>query len=78
MFAAVKRPRRRVEHIESFVDRVRVDRANGVVSVVDAVLSAGTYNRTGIDTTSSFSRHIEIDLGAGYPLLTTKQMDGCR
>ncbi|MHC3439016.1 thymidylate synthase [Natrialbaceae archaeon A-gly3] len=50
------------------------------LEAVDAVLSSGTYkpNRTGVDTISSFSQHYEIDLGEGYPLLTTKRMDGYR
>ena len=50
------------------------------LEAVDAVLSSGTYkpNRTGVDTISSFSQHYEVDLGEGYPLLTTKQMDGYR
>ncbi|MCU4752235.1 thymidylate synthase [Halobacteria archaeon AArc-curdl1] len=50
------------------------------LDLVDAVLSEGAYkpNRTGVDTISSFSQHYEIDLEAGYPLLTTKKMDGYR
>ncbi len=50
------------------------------LEAVDAVLSSGTYkpNRTGVDTISSFSQHYEVDLGDGYPLLTTKRMDGYR
>jgi len=50
------------------------------LELVDSVLSAGTYkpNRTGVDTISSFSQHYEIDLQEGYPLLTTKKMDGYR
>ena len=50
------------------------------LELVDAVLSGGTYkpNRTGVDTISSFSQHYEIDLQEGYPLLTTKRMDGYR
>ncbi|WP_254768115.1 thymidylate synthase [Salinilacihabitans rarus] len=50
------------------------------LDLVDAVLSGGAYkpNRTGVDTISSFSRHYEVDLGEGYPLLTTKKMDGYR
>ena len=50
------------------------------LDLVDAVLSDGAYkpNRTGVDTISRFSHHYEIDLGAGYPLLTTKRMDGFR
>ena len=50
------------------------------LDLVDSVLSSGSYkpNRTGVDTISSFSQHYEIDLGRGYPLLTTKKMDGYR
>ncbi|ELY43069.1 thymidylate synthase [Natronorubrum sulfidifaciens] len=50
------------------------------LELVDTVLSDGTYkpNRTGVDTISSFSEHYEVDLQEGYPLLTTKQMDGYR
>ncbi|WP_247000335.1 thymidylate synthase [Halosolutus gelatinilyticus] len=50
------------------------------LDLVDAVLSEGTYkpNRTGVDTISSFSEHYEVDLREGYPLLTTKSMDGFR
>ncbi|MFC4437429.1 MULTISPECIES: thymidylate synthase [Natrialbaceae] len=50
------------------------------LDLVDSVLSDGSYkpNRTGVDTISSFSEHYEVDLQEGYPLLTTKQMDGYR
>ncbi|WIV66646.1 thymidylate synthase [Natrialbaceae archaeon AArc-T1-2] len=50
------------------------------LELVESVLGTGTYkpNRTGIDTVSSFSQHYEVDLGEGYPLLTTKRMDGYR
>ncbi|ELY84875.1 thymidylate synthase [Natrialba taiwanensis] len=50
------------------------------LDLVDAALSEGAYkpNRTGVDTISSFSEHYEVDLREGYPLLTTKQMDGYR
>ncbi|MDG5759527.1 thymidylate synthase [Natronococcus sp. A-GB1] len=50
------------------------------LELVDSVLSAGTYkpNRTGVDTISSFSEHYEVDLREGFPLLTTKKMDGYR
>ncbi len=50
------------------------------LDLVDSVLSGGTYkpNRTGVDTISRFSRHYEVDLRKGYPLLTTKRMDGYR
>ena len=48
--------------------------------LVSQVLSAGTYepNRTGVDTVAAFSHHYEVDLGEGFPLLTTKKMDGYR
>jgi len=48
--------------------------------LVADVLSRGTYkpNRTGVDTVAAFSRHYEVDLAAGFPLLTTKRMDGYR
>ncbi|RQH00001.1 thymidylate synthase [Natrarchaeobius oligotrophus] len=50
------------------------------LELVDATLSDGAYkpNRTGVDTISSFSEHYEVDLEEGYPLLTTKRMDGYR
>ncbi|ARS91450.1 thymidylate synthase [Natrarchaeobaculum aegyptiacum] len=50
------------------------------LELVDAALGTGTYkpNRTGVDTISSFSEHYEVDLQEGYPLLTTKKMDGYR
>jgi len=50
------------------------------LDLVDSVLTEGAYkpNRTGVDTVSAFSRHYEVDLQEGFPLLTTKQMDGYR
>ncbi len=44
------------------------------------VLTNGTYkpNRTAVDTISDFSHHYTIDLQNGFPLLTTKKMDGFR
>ena len=50
------------------------------LNLVDDVLSNGNYkpNRTGVDTISTFSQSYEIDLQEGYPLLTTKKMDGFR
>ncbi len=49
-------------------------------NLVRTALANGTYkpNRTGVDTISSFSQHYKLDLENGYPLLTTKQMDGFR
>ena len=35
-------------------------------------------NRTGVDTVAAFSHHYEVDLAEGFPLLTTKRMDGYR
>ena len=48
--------------------------------LVSDVLSGGTYksNRTGVDTVAAFSQHYEVDLREGFPLLTTKRMDGYR
>jgi thymidylate synthase len=48
--------------------------------LVDAVLSSGAHkpNRTGVDTLSAFSRHYEVDLAEGFPLLTTKDLSGFR
>jgi thymidylate synthase len=50
------------------------------LDLVRRVLGEGTYkpNRTGVDTISGFSQHYEVDLREGFPLLTTKQMDGFR
>ena len=47
--------------------------------VADA-LASGAYkpNRTGVDTIATFSAHYTVDLAAGFPLLTTKRMDGYR
>ena len=48
------------------------------LDLVDDVLGNGTYkpNRTGVDTISSFSRHYEVDLADGFPLVTTKDLSG--
>jgi len=50
------------------------------LDLVRRVLDRGTYkpNRTGVDTIAAFSQHYEIDLQRGFPLLTTKRMDGFR
>jgi len=50
------------------------------LGLVSDTLREGNYkpNRTGVDTISAFSRHYETDLADGYPLLTTKKMDGFR
>ena len=49
-------------------------------ALVDGVLREGTYkrNRTGVDTVAAFSRHYEVDLAEGFPLLTTKDLSGYR
>jgi thymidylate synthase len=50
------------------------------LDLVTDVLSEGQYkpNRTGVDTISAFSRHYEVDLQEGFPLLTTKDLSGFR
>ena len=50
------------------------------LDTVERTLRTGTYkpNRTAVDTISRFSEHYTIDVAEGYPLLTTKQMDGFR
>jgi thymidylate synthase len=46
------------------------------LEVVREVLTRGTRkeNRTGVDTLSTFNINYEIDLGEGFPLLTTKHI----
>jgi thymidylate synthase len=48
--------------------------------LVTDTLAGGQYkpNRTGVDTIAAFSHHYEVDLSEGFPLLTTKRMDGYR
>jgi thymidylate synthase len=48
--------------------------------LIKTILSEGVFkpNRTGIDTVSFFSAFYKIDLSKGFPLLTTKKMDGYR
>ncbi|WP_299235310.1 thymidylate synthase [Natronomonas sp.] len=48
--------------------------------LVTEALTGGHYkpNRTGVDTLATFSHHYEVDLASGFPLLTTKRMDGYR
>lgn len=48
--------------------------------LIESVLVNGQHkpNRTGVDTISTFAESYRIDLSRGYPLLTTKQMDGHR
>jgi len=50
------------------------------LDLVTDVLESGGHkpNRTGVDTISAFSRHYEVDLGEGFPLLTTKDLSGAR
>ncbi|WP_129116548.1 thymidylate synthase [Halegenticoccus tardaugens] len=50
------------------------------LDLVEGVLREGAYkpNRTGVDTISAFSRHYEVDLSEGFPLLTTKDLSGYR
>lgn len=49
-------------------------------SAVRETLANGAYkpNRTGVDTISRFNVGYQIDLEEGFPLLTTKKMDGFR
>ena len=46
------------------------------LGVVRRVLATGVRktNRTGTDTIASFAEHYSVDLGEGYPLLTTKKV----
>lgn len=48
------------------------------LELVRSVLAEGVHkpNRTGVDTIASFNRNYTIDLREGFPLLTTKAMDG--
>ena len=50
------------------------------LDLVTDVLESGGHkpNRTGVDTISAFSRHYAVELSAGYPLLTTKDLSGAR
>lgn len=50
------------------------------LDTVRSILEEGNYrpNRTGVDTVSTFMQTHEIDLSEGFPLLTTKKMDGFR
>jgi thymidylate synthase len=50
------------------------------LDLVHDTLAGGGYkpNRTGVDTVSSFSQHYRVDLAEGFPLLTTKKLDGFR
>lgn len=49
-------------------------------NLVRSVLEEGNHkpNRTGVDTISTFMQSYSIDLREGFPLLTTKDMDGFR
>ena len=46
------------------------------LDAIQHVLDHGTRkpNRTGVDTLSTFNHNYEIDLGEGFPLLTTKEI----
>ncbi len=46
------------------------------LDVVERVINTGTRksNRTGVDTISRFNVNYEVDLKAGFPLLTTKEI----
>ena len=50
------------------------------LDLVTDILESGGHkpNRTGVDTISAFSRHYAVELSAGYPLLTTKDLSGAR
>jgi len=50
------------------------------LDLVADTLSTGSHkpNRTGVDTISDFSHHYTVDLAAGFPLLTTKDLSGFR
>jgi len=50
------------------------------LDLVGDTLTDGQYkpNRTGVDTVASFSQHYTVDLQAGFPLLTTKDLSGFR
>ncbi|MFB6131186.1 MAG: thymidylate synthase [Salinigranum sp.] len=50
------------------------------LDLVTDVLASGHHkpNRTGVDTIAAFSRHYDVDLAAGFPLLTTKDLSGFR
>ncbi len=47
------------------------------LDLVERVLTNGMRkkNRTGVDTISCFSEHYTVDLGKGFPLLTTKKVN---
>ncbi|HVM62349.1 MAG TPA: thymidylate synthase [Verrucomicrobiae bacterium] len=47
------------------------------LDLVKLVLDKGTRkkSRTGVDTISYFGAHYKVDLSAGYPLLTTKEVN---
>ena len=47
------------------------------LDLVHRVLTNGVrkQNRTGIDTLSCFAEHYSVDIGTGFPLLTTKKVN---
>lgn len=53
---------------------------NEYKNLVKEVLTNGQFkeNRTGVDTISKFGYSYSVDLQEGFPLLTTKEMDGYR
>ncbi len=48
--------------------------------LIRKALTEGNYktNRTGVETISTFVAHYKIDISQGFPLLTTKKLDGYR
>lgn len=50
------------------------------LDLVAETLAGGSYkpNRTGVDTIAAFSQQYTVDLQAGFPLLTTKDLSGFR
>ncbi|MFC4359441.1 thymidylate synthase [Halobium salinum] len=50
------------------------------LDLVSDTLTRGHHksNRTGVDTVATFGQFYDVDLAEGFPLLTTKQMDGFR
>jgi len=50
------------------------------LDLIREVLTEGRYkpNRTGVDTIASFAAQYTVDLSAGFPLLTTKDLSGFR
>jgi thymidylate synthase len=59
--------------------RVRSE-MDAYLDLVADTLTGGHHkpNRTGVDTVATFGQSYEVDLREGFPLLTTKAMDGFR